>query len=110
MKELLETTSDIPVNIAILYEGEEESSSHGFEKQYTKINHFSDIDGILILDTSWFTDHRPSLDYGLRGLTYMAINVSGPNKDQHSGLVGGTIRRTHVRFNFHPIKTNRFRW
>ncbi len=93
MKELLETTNDIPVNIAILYEGEEESSSHGFEKTvYKNKSYFSDIDGILILDTSWFTDHRPSLDYGLRGLTYMAINVSGPNKDQHSGLVGGTIR------------------
>ncbi len=60
MKELLETTSDIPVNIAILYEGEEESSSHGFEKQYTKINH---IFLILMVFLYWIHHGSQIIDH-----------------------------------------------
>ena len=38
------------------------------------------VDGIVILDTSWFPDDRPSLDYGFRGITYMSVDIIGPSK------------------------------
>jgi len=93
IKELLEDNEVLPVNIRFLYEGEEESSSGGFEETVTKYKSFlGKIDGILVLDSSWFTDQKPSIDYGARGIAYMGIEISGPNQDQHSGLVGGSIR------------------
>ncbi|MHA2096110.1 MAG: M20/M25/M40 family metallo-hydrolase, partial [Candidatus Hodarchaeales archaeon] len=93
IKELLEENADLPVNIRILYEGEEESSSGGFEETVLKHkDFFGKVDGIMILDTSWFTDKQPSLDYGFRGITYLGVEIEGPSSDQHSGMVGGTIR------------------
>ena len=95
MKELQEELSgDLPVNIAILYEGEEESSSGGFEETVKKYHQdfFEKIDGIIVLDTGWFDDSRPSMDYGFRGIAYMGIEISGLKKDQHSGVAGGSIR------------------
>jgi Cys-Gly metallodipeptidase DUG1 len=92
IKKLLEK-GDLPVNIAFLYEGEEESASGGFEETVSKhYDYFGKIDGVLVLDTSWFTDEKPSLDYGFRGISYNSIEITGPKKDQHSGLVGGIIR------------------
>lgn len=95
IKQLLDThgQENLPINIAFCYEGEEESSSGGFEETVSKHkDYFEKIDGMLILDTAWFRDEKPSLDYGLRGMSYNAIEISGPNKDQHSGLVGGSIQ------------------
>ena len=91
VKELIEEGTNC--NVAFLYEGEEESGSDGFEDTVKKNkDFFGKIDGILILDTSWFGDNRPSMDYGFRGIAYLGIEISGPNKDQHSGFVGGSIR------------------
>ncbi|MHA1992539.1 MAG: M20/M25/M40 family metallo-hydrolase [Candidatus Hodarchaeales archaeon] len=93
IEELKSETDNLPVNISFLYEGEEESSSGGFEETVTANKDFyGKIDGILILDTSWFNDEQPSMDYGFRGMAYMEINIKGPKKDQHSGAVGGSIR------------------
>lgn len=93
IKELLDEKKDLPVNIRFLYEGEEESGSEGFEEAVTNNkDFFGHIDGILILDTSWFTDNHPSLDYGFRGISYLAVEITGPKQDQHSGMVGGTIQ------------------
>ena len=93
IKELLDEDKDLPVNIRFLYEGEEESGSEGFEEAVTKNkDFFGHVDGILILDTSWFTDNHPSLDYGFRGISYLAVEITGPKQDQHSGMVGGTIQ------------------
>lgn len=92
VKELL-AVGELPVNLRWLYEGEEESSSGGFEDTVLKhIEYFGDVNGLLILDTSWFGDKTPSMDYGFRGMVYMGISITGPKADQHSGLVGGTIR------------------
>lgn len=92
LKELQEK-GELPVNIAFLYEGEEESSSGGFEETVSEnMDFYGNIDGIMVLDTSWFGDATPSMDYGFRGIVYMSISITGPNADQHSGLVGGTIR------------------
>ncbi len=93
IKELKKENEELPVNLRILYEGEEESSSGGFEETVLKNrDYFGKVDGIMILDTSWFTDEQPSLDYGFRGITYLGVEIEGPSSDQHSGMVGGTIR------------------
>jgi len=92
VKELIDE-GKLNVNVCFVYEGEEESSSGGFEDTLEMHKDFyNDIDGIMILDTSWFGEETPSMDYGFRGVTYMGIQIQGPNKDQHSGLVGGVIR------------------
>jgi acetylornithine deacetylase/succinyl-diaminopimelate desuccinylase-like protein len=93
IEELKNELDNLPVNISFLYEGEEESSSGGFEETVTANKDFyGKIDGILILDTSWFNDEQPSMDYGFRGMAYMEIDIKGPKKDQHSGAVGGSLR------------------
>ncbi|MHA2089691.1 MAG: M20/M25/M40 family metallo-hydrolase [Candidatus Kariarchaeaceae archaeon] len=90
VKELLDE-NNLNVNVAFLYEGEEESSSGGFEETVSKHkDFFGKIDGILILDTGWFGETIPSMDYGFRGVTYMGIEITGPNQDVHSGH-GGTL-------------------
>ncbi len=91
VEELVQEGS-LPVNFRFIYEGEEESGSNGFEETLRKHHEWlGKIDGILILDTSWFTDDAPGLDYGFRGLAYMGIEIQGPVKDVHSGLGGGII-------------------
>ena len=92
IKELLKE-GELPVNISFLYEGEEESSSGGFEEVVeANKDFFGKVDGLVILDTSWFGVNTPTMDYGFRGIVYMTFAIEGPNADQHSGLVGGTIR------------------
>ncbi|RMG21783.1 MAG: M20/M25/M40 family metallo-hydrolase [Methanobacteriota archaeon] len=87
------SSGDLPVNFRFIYEGEEESGSGGFEKTLSKHADFlGKIDGIMILDTAWFSDNAPGMDYGFRGLAYMGIEIQGPKKDIHSGLAGGIIR------------------
>lgn len=92
IEEIMET-EEFPINFRFIYEGEEESGSGGFEETLLKHADFlGKIDGIMILDTAWFSDNAPGMDYGFRGLAYMGIEIQGPEKDIHSGLAGGIIR------------------
>ena len=92
LKELMDE-GDLPVNIRVMYEGEEESGSAGFEETITaNKDFFGKVDGIVIMDNYWLGEERACLSYGLRGLTYMAIKIKGPSSDQHSGSEGGVIR------------------
>lgn len=89
----LKEEGDFPVNFRFIYEGEEESSSGGFEETLEKNRSWlGRIDGIVILDTAWFSDDAPGMDYGFRGMAYMGIEIQGPVKDVHSGLGGGIMR------------------
>ena len=89
----LQASGSLPVNIRWLYEGEEESGSGGFEETVIKeFKYFEKIDGLMIMDTAWFGDKVPSMDYGFRGLCYVFIEIQGPKKDQHSGQFGGSFR------------------
>lgn len=91
IKEIV-TEGDLPINFRFIYEGEEESASGGFEETVSKHREWlGKIDGILILDTGWFGDNVPAMDYGFRGIAYMGIEIKGPAKDVHSGS-GGTFR------------------
>ncbi len=60
-------------------------------RSYRSRKSFSAADLVLISDSSMFGEDIPSICYGLRGLTYMQVEVVGPNKDLHSGSFGGAV-------------------
>lgn len=84
-------TDSLPCNVKFMLEGEEEIGSanlYGFCEQYKDM---LKADVILVSDTSMISMDTPSITCGLRGLTYMEVEVTGPNKDLHSGLFGGAV-------------------
>lgn len=81
----------LPVNVKLLIEGEEEIGSEhldGFVREHKDLLR---ADLVLISDSSMFARDVPSICYGLRGLAYMQIDLTGPGKDLHSGSFGGTV-------------------
>jgi len=89
--EVMKNTTGIPCNIKFLIEGEEEVGSdnlyHFVKTNAQKLK----ADIVLISDTHMIANDIPSIEYGLRGLSYMEVEVTGPNKDLHSGLFGGAV-------------------
>lgn len=84
-------TDSLPCNVKFMLEGEEEigsASLYGFCEEYKDM---LKADVILVSDTSMISMDTPSITCGLRGLTYMEVEVTGPNKDLHSGLFGGAV-------------------
>jgi acetylornithine deacetylase/succinyl-diaminopimelate desuccinylase-like protein len=85
------TQGSLPINVKFLIEGEEEIGSESLE---TFINNNSELlkcDAVLISDTALYGPGIPTLTYGLRGLCYMEVEVTGPNRDLHSGTFGGGV-------------------
>ncbi|MFN0157102.1 MAG: dipeptidase [Bacteroidota bacterium] len=87
----LKNTGALPVNIKLLIEGEEEIGSEHLEPFVKEHKEMLKADLVLISDSSMFARGIPSICYGLRGLSYMQIDLMGPNKDLHSGSFGGTV-------------------
>lgn len=87
-----ETKTELPVNLKFLFESMEESGSEGLEELVIKeANGFlSDIDAVCISDNYWLGTKTPCLTYGLRGLSYFKVSLSGPGNDLHSGIFGGS--------------------
>ncbi|KAF8448561.1 hypothetical protein BGX38DRAFT_1188486 [Terfezia claveryi] len=84
---------EFPVNLLMCFEGMEESGSVGLDnliKQEAK-EFFKDVDAVCISDNYWLGAEKPCLTYGLRGVSYFGIEVSGPGQDLHSGVYGGTV-------------------
>jgi acetylornithine deacetylase/succinyl-diaminopimelate desuccinylase-like protein len=89
--ETLVQTDSLPVNIKFLIEGEEEiGSAHlpDFVKEHKAL---LKADVVLISDTSMISMDTPSIDVGVRGLVYIEIEVTGANRDLHSGTYGGAV-------------------
>lgn len=89
--ELMMKTNTLPCNIKFMIEGEEEVGSNNlaiFVKQ-NKAKLKADV--ILISDTGIIANDTPSITVGLRGLSYVEVEVTGPNRDLHSGLYGGAV-------------------
>src|ERR1043165_1279565 len=89
--ELMMQTNTLPCNIKFMIEGEEEvgSSNLGI---FVKANvERLKADVVLISDTSMISMAQPSLETGLRGLSYVEVEVTGPNRDLHSGVYGGAV-------------------
>ncbi|EGV60918.1 Cys-Gly metallodipeptidase [Yamadazyma tenuis] len=84
---------ELPVNIVCCFEGMEESGSVGLPEliaQEAK-KYFSTVDATCISDNYWLGTRKPVLTYGLRGVHYYEIVVSGPAADLHSGIFGGMV-------------------
>ncbi|MDH4069176.1 MAG: dipeptidase [Ignavibacteria bacterium] len=88
---LLRTHGSLPVNVKLILEGEEEIGSEHLEGFVRKHKKLLKADIVLISDSSMFARGVPSICYGLRGLAYIQIEVTGPNKDLHSGSFGGSL-------------------
>lgn len=81
----------LPINLKIIIEGEEEIGSEHLDTFVRSQKELLNADLVVISDTSMFARGIPSVCYGLRGLSYMQIDLTGPNKDLHSGSYGGSV-------------------
>lgn len=86
-----QSDTEFPVNIKYLYEGEEEIGSPHLVPFIDEHKELLECDMVLISDTAMFAEDTPSITYGLRGLAYMQVDVTGPNRDLHSGVYGGAV-------------------
>ena len=89
--ELMVKTNSLPCNVKFMIEGEEEIGSPNLGKWCAENKEMLKADVILVSDTSMIARDIPSITTGLRGLAYWQVEVTGPNKDLHSGLFGGTV-------------------
>lgn len=89
--ELMMKTNTLPCNVKFMIEGEEEVGSPNLGPWIIKNKERLKGDVILISDTSIIANDVPSIDTGLRGLAYMEVEVTGPNRDLHSGVYGGGV-------------------
>ena len=89
--EIMQKESILPCNIKFMIEGEEEVGSDNLGKFVKENKAKLKADVILISDTSMIANDVPSITVGLRGLSYVEVEVSGPNKDLHSGVYGGAV-------------------
>src|SRR4249920_418936 len=89
--EILVKTNSRTTNIKFLIEGEEEVGSPNLGKFVASNKEQLKADVILISDTSMLGMDTPSIDVGVRGLSYIEVEVTGPNRDLHSGVHGGAV-------------------
>ena len=88
----LRTRGELPVNLRMVVEGEEEVGSAHFEQVVTSLRDRLVADVAVISDTGIFARGVPSLTVGLRGLAGVEVEVRGPGLDLHSGLFGGAVQ------------------
>ena len=81
----------LPCNIKFMIEGEEEVGSANLATFIVENRERLRADVVLISDTSMIANDVPSIDAGLRGLSYVEVEVTGPNRDLHSGVYGGAV-------------------
>jgi acetylornithine deacetylase/succinyl-diaminopimelate desuccinylase-like protein len=84
-------TNTLACNIKFMIEGEEEVGSNNLGKFCIANKERLKADVVLISDTSMIANDIPSIDVGLRGLSYVEVEVTGPNRDLHSGVYGGAV-------------------
>jgi acetylornithine deacetylase/succinyl-diaminopimelate desuccinylase-like protein len=89
--EALMRTGGLPVNLKFLIEGEEEIGSPNLEPFINRYKELLACDYSINPDTSMIDADQPSITYGLRGLAYFEIRISGPDHDLHSGQFGGAV-------------------
>ncbi|MBS3739249.1 MAG: dipeptidase [Psychroflexus sp.] len=89
--EFMMAENALPCNVKFMIEGEEEVGSEHLEDFINEHNAMLANDVILISDTGMISKEHPSITTGLRGLSYVEVEVTGPNRDLHSGLYGGAV-------------------
>lgn len=89
--ETMVKTNSLTTNIKFCIEGEEEVGSPNLGKFVASHKELLKADVILISDTALISLDTPSIDVGVRGLSYIEVEVTGPNRDLHSGVYGGAV-------------------
>ncbi len=89
--ETMVQTNTLTTNIKFCIEGEEEVGSPNLGKFVASHKELLKADCILISDTAMLSMENPSIDTGVRGLSYIEVEVTGPNRDLHSGVYGGAV-------------------
>ncbi len=89
--EYMVSTNQLPCNVKFMIEGEEEVGSESLAWFVPRNKERLANDVILISDTGMIANDIPSITTGLRGLSYVEVEVTGPNRDLHSGLYGGAV-------------------
>ena len=89
--ELMMNTNTLPCNVKFMIEGEEEVGSENLGVFVKANKQRLKCDAILISDTGIIANDTPSITTGLKGLSYLEVEVTGPNRDLHSGLYGGAV-------------------
>lgn len=89
--EIMTQTKSLCTNIKFIIEGEEEIGSPHLASFVKSNTALLKADVILISDTAMISMDTPSIDIGVRGLSYIEIEVTGPNRDLHSGVYGGAV-------------------
>jgi acetylornithine deacetylase/succinyl-diaminopimelate desuccinylase-like protein len=89
--EAMVKNKNVPCNVKFMIEGEEEVGSDNLGLFCSKNKKLLSCDVVLVSDTSIIGNDTPSITTGLRGLSYLEVEVTGPNKDLHSGTYGGGV-------------------
>ncbi len=89
--ETMVKTGSMPGNIKFIIEGEEEVGSPNLATFVKEHKELLKADVILISDTAMLSMENPSIDIGVRGLSYIEVEVTGPSRDLHSGVYGGAV-------------------
>jgi len=89
--EFMVATNQLPCNVKFMIEGEEEVGSPNLPEFCREHKEMLKADVILVSDTGLIAQDIPSITTGLRGLSYWEVEVTGPNRDLHSGLFGGAV-------------------
>lgn len=89
--ELMVKTNTLPCNVKFMIEGEEEIGSPNLAQWCEEHKDMLKADVILVSDTTMINPETPTITTGLRGLAYWQVEVTGPNRDLHSGMFGGAV-------------------
>ncbi len=90
--EYMVRSGELKCNVKFIFEGEEEIGSPSLENFCAENKDLLKSDIILVSDTSMISKDIPSITIGLRGLAYWEVEVTGPNRDLHSGHFGGAVK------------------
>jgi acetylornithine deacetylase/succinyl-diaminopimelate desuccinylase-like protein len=91
LQETIEKNGDLPVNVDLVIEGEEEVGSQNLGKFLSDNRDALKCDVVLVSDTGMIAPKTPTISYGLRGVAALEIKVTGPQMDLHSGIFGGAV-------------------
>lgn len=89
--EAMVAAGELPCNVKFMIEGEEEVGSSNLGIFVKENREKLKADVILVSDTGMLSNENPSITTGLRGLSYIEVEVTGPNRDLHSGIYGGAV-------------------
>lgn len=88
----MKTVGELPIQVKFLIEGEEEIGSPNLPPFIEQNKEALANDVVVVSDSSQFAPGQPAITYGLKGIAYFELKVTGPNRDLHSGTFGGSVR------------------